>query len=46
MKYCDYCNEANSEDSMYCKKCGRPLYEEVEDKMKRRKKKRNKKQRK
>ena len=31
MKYCDYCNEANSEDSMYCKKCGRPLYEEIEE---------------
>ena len=31
MKYCDYCNEENSEDSMYCKKCGRPLYEEVEE---------------
>lgn len=44
MKYCDYCNEANSENSMYCKKCGRPLYEEVEDKMKKEKTKKEKKQ--
>ncbi len=42
MKYCDYCNEANSEDSMYCKKCGRPLYEEIEEKKKQEKVKKEK----
>ena len=42
MKFCDYCNEANSEDSMYCKKCGRPLYEEIEEQKKQEKVKKEK----